>query len=200
MSSAASGQPPSLTQIPTDRVVRLVGLTDEQLAVSLDPLPTGVPVVIRHSIGRHGQSQHDVVDEALAELEAMAANLYPAWLPDAGEMATSSDFDVRVVRELAHRHAAHSAHFGPFLADLAQAAQRGRAPERTFAPDVRATGLSRIIADSYRRPASCCWVGPAAAPSATTTRAMTSATSPQHSSGWQVTASACGCWLASCRS
>ena len=86
MSSAANGQPPSLTQIPTDRVVRLVGLTDEQLAVSLDPLPTGVPVVIRHSIGRHGQSQHDVVDEALAELEAMAANLYPAWLPDAGEM------------------------------------------------------------------------------------------------------------------
>ena len=43
MRAETCGEPLSLAHIPVDRVVRLVGLTDEQLAVSLDPLPDGSP-------------------------------------------------------------------------------------------------------------------------------------------------------------
>lgn len=151
MSALTRGEPLSVTHVPTDRVVRLAGLTDEQLAVGLDPLPEGAPVVIRYRIDPREPSQRAIVDDALAGLESMATSLYPAWLPEAASIETSADFDLRVVREVAHRRAGTSAHFGPFLADMAEAAQSGRAPDDRLAPDVRATGLARIIADSYRR-------------------------------------------------
>jgi very-short-patch-repair endonuclease len=155
------GEPLSLAHIPVDRVVRLVGLTDEQLAVGLDPLPDGSPVVIRYRVPFPCASTHDVVDDVLAKLEAIAMELFPAWLSSADVIDTGSDFDRRVVRELAHRRAAESAHFGPFLADMAEAALRGCAPDRRFGPEVRAKGLARIITDSYRRDGVVLRVGPA---------------------------------------
>jgi very-short-patch-repair endonuclease len=151
VSALTRGEPLSLTHIPAEQVIRLAGITDEQLAVSLDPLPDGSPVVIRHRIDGSGRQQHAVVGDALARLESVAIELYPAWLPHADAIDTGSDFDLRVVRELAHRHAAVSAHFGPFLADLAEAALRGGVPDRRLGPEVRATGLARLVADSYRR-------------------------------------------------
>jgi very-short-patch-repair endonuclease len=162
VSALTRGQPLSLAHIPVDRVIRLAGLTDEQLTVSLDPLPDGAPVVIRYRIDRPGLSQHHVVDDALTGLENVGLNLYPAWLPDSGAITTSSDFDLRVIRELAYRHAADSTHFGPFLADMAEAAQAGRVPDRRLGPEVRAIGLARIIADSYQRAGVVLLVGPTA--------------------------------------
>ena len=97
------GEPLSLAHIPVDQVIRLVGLTDDQLAVSLDPLPDGSPVVIRYRIPHPSPSTHDVVDDVLAKLESIAIDLFPAWLPSADAIDTSSDFDRRVVRRLAHR-------------------------------------------------------------------------------------------------
>lgn len=161
MSAVTCGEPLSLAHLPPDRVIRLVGITDEQLAVGLDPLPDGAPVVVRYSTDHHGRAQHEIVDDVLAMLETVAISLYPAWLPDADLITTSSDFDLRVVRELAHRYAADSVHFGPFLADIAQAAHCGSALERRFAPEVRAIGLTRIIADSYRRNGVALLVSPA---------------------------------------
>ena len=151
MSSAACGQPLSLTHLPADRVVRLAGVTEEQLAVGLDPLPDGAPVVIRHRLSTEVSSAKDVVDDVLDQLEAIAMELFPAWLPDAAAIDAASDFDRRTVREIAHRHAADTAHFGPFLATIAEAALRDEPPERRFEPDVRASGLTRIIAEGYRR-------------------------------------------------
>ena len=98
MRAVTCGEPLSLAHIPVDRVVRLVGLTGEQLAVSLDPLPDGSPVVIRYRIPHPVPSTHDVVDDVLAKLEAIAMDLFPAWLPSADAIDTSSDFDRRVVR------------------------------------------------------------------------------------------------------
>lgn len=151
MSSAACGQPLSSTHLPGGRVVRLAGVTEEQLAVGLDPLPDGSPVVIRHRLRTEVSSAQDVVEDVLGQLESIAIELFPAWLPDAGAIDTASDFDRRVVREIAHRYAADTAHFGPFLAELAEAALRGRPTERRFDLDVRARGLTRAIADSYGR-------------------------------------------------
>jgi very-short-patch-repair endonuclease len=60
---------------------------------------------------------------------------------------------VAAVRSMALRLAGQSPHFGPFLADRAERALSGRDPERrVFFPDaVRAAGLARILAASYRR-------------------------------------------------
>lgn len=151
MSSVACGQPLSLTHLPIGRVTRLAGVTEDQLAVGLDPLPYGAPVVIRHRLPPAVPSSADLVDDVLRRLETMAVDLFPAWLPHAEVVDSVSDFDRRVVRDIAHRHAADTAHFGPFLADTAEAALQGRRPERRFDVDVRANGVVRIIADSYGR-------------------------------------------------
>lgn len=159
MSAVTCGQPLSLSQIPADQVVRLAGLTDAQLAVSLDPLPERVPVVIRCRLSSP-PSPSGFVDDVLERLESVALDLFPAWLPDAGAITTSSDFDRRVVRQLAHRHAGGSEHFGPFLADMAEAAVSGDTPDRGYGPEVRAIGLARIIAHSYHRAGVVLLVGP----------------------------------------
>ncbi len=151
MSPVACGEPLQPPAVPTGRVTRLAGLTRNQLAVGLDPLPAGAPVVISHRLPRTVPSSRIVVDEVLRQLETIAVQLFPTWLPGADVIDAGSDFDRRVMREMAHRHAADTVHFGPFLADLAEAALRGRHPERRFEPDVRADGLTRIIAESYGR-------------------------------------------------
>ena len=151
MSAVTCGQPLSLTHIPADQVVRLVGLTDAQLAVSLDPLPGHAPVIVRHPLPTDASSPHQVIDDMLHRLEAVALSLFPAWLPDAAVISESSDFDRRVVREIAHLNAANSSHFGPYLADMAEAALSRGVPQRQFGPELRAKGLARIIANSYHR-------------------------------------------------
>ncbi|KAA0094013.1 DUF559 domain-containing protein [Mycolicibacterium sp. P1-18] len=132
-------------------MVRLAGVTADQLAVGLDPLPDGSPVVVRHRLPTEVSSAQDVVDDVLRRLETIAIELFPAWLPAAAAVDSTSDFDRRIVRDIAHRQAADTAHFGPFLADLAEAALRDGPAERRFDRDVRARGLTRVLADSYGR-------------------------------------------------
>ena len=151
MSAATCGEPLSLALVPSDRVTRLAGLTGEQLAVGLDPLPEDAPVVIRYRLPTPPRTPQELVDDVLDRFETVALGLFPAWLPGAEVIDASSDFDRRVLREMAYGHAATSPHFGPFLADVAEAALRGSHPIRRFEPDVRVDGLTRIIADSYGR-------------------------------------------------
>jgi very-short-patch-repair endonuclease len=143
----------SLSHVPTDRVVRIAGASDEQLAVGLDPLPRDAPAVIRYRVATAPVSPLAVVDDALDRLEVVARELFPAWLPDADVVTTSSDFDRRVVRDLARRMASTTEHYGPFVADVAEAALCGRPAMRRFDAETRARGLARIIGDAYRRDA-----------------------------------------------
>jgi hypothetical protein len=147
--------------VPTDRVVRIAGPSAEQLLVGLDPLPAEAPVVIRYRVPAAPDSSLAVVDDILHRLEVVARELFPAWLPEAEVITTTSDFDRRVVRELARRMAATSEHFGPFVADLAEAALSGRETARRFEPETRARGLARIIRDAYHRANVVLLVGPA---------------------------------------
>ncbi|HEV2638095.1 MAG TPA: DUF559 domain-containing protein [Actinocrinis sp.] len=141
---------------PADRVVRLEGATAELLHLSLDPLPAGAPAVIGcRPAGLDRLAEQ--VQALLADLEQAAAGLLPLWLPGAGAIAGPQGAGVAAVRALARERAAGSAHFGPFLADLAERSLRRRAPSpeplprNGFPAAVRAEGLSRVIADSYRR-------------------------------------------------
>ncbi|WP_018599817.1 endonuclease domain-containing protein [Mycobacterium sp. 155] len=126
--------------------MRLAGPTAEELAVALDPLPAGAPVVI-HCRLRPGAARV-VVDSLLDHLETVACQLFPSWLPDA-DMLHTSDLDCRVVRALARRHAAASEHFGPFLADLAEAALLGRPMRERHDPELQARGLRRALCAAY---------------------------------------------------
>jgi hypothetical protein len=140
----------SLSHVPTDRVVRIAGASDEQLAVGLDPLPLDAPALIRYRVATAPGSPLAVVDDALDRLEVVARELFPAWLADADVVTTSSDFDRRVVRDAARRMASTTEHYGPFLADVAEAALCGRPATRRFDAETRARGLARIIGDAYR--------------------------------------------------
>jgi len=150
MRGAACDSVSALTRLPHTSVVRVAGLSVEQMIVDLDPLRPGVPVVIRCGI-HAAPAASAVVADLLGQLEAVAVQLFPAWLPDGDTVETTSDLDQRVVRMLARRYAANSEHFGPFLADVAEAALIGRSRVERFSPEIRVRGLARILANTYRR-------------------------------------------------
>jgi very-short-patch-repair endonuclease len=139
------------SSIPTERVVRLGGITGDQLAISLDPLPDEAPVVIAYSVTPPCPAAIAIVDAVLVQLEVLGRELFPAWLPGADAIDGASGLDRRTVRELARRLASTSNHYGPFLADLADAVLSHRPIDRRFTPEIRARGLSRLLRDSYRR-------------------------------------------------
>ena len=124
----------SWADVPADRVVRLLGTASEAVATALSSRPDGAPAVVT-ILARPALSPADAVEAILGELEAIALNLFPAWrLGARGEMASTGQ------------------HVGSFLADLAVGVLAGRSPHPTpFAPDIRATGLARVIAASFNR-------------------------------------------------
>lgn len=148
MTATAYHTPVPWAEIPAAQVVRLAGVTAEELAVALDPPPDGVPVGIWYRPPAVGAAAM-IVEDALAYLESVARQLFPVWLPRADRLGTS-DLDRRAVRVLARGRAAVSDHYGPFLADLADAALTGRDVRGGHSPDVRAHGLFRVLADAYR--------------------------------------------------
>lgn len=158
MGTLARPEPPADAQdavpwsrVPAERVVRLRGLTADQLAISLDPLPDDAPVVITYQVAPPCMAPIAIVDQVLAQLEVLARELFPAWLPGADAIDAASGLDRRTVRQLARRLGSTSSHYGPFVADLAEAALLRRPSERRFTPEVRARGLSSLLRDSYHR-------------------------------------------------
>ncbi|GAA3192054.1 hypothetical protein GCM10010532_008490 [Dactylosporangium siamense] len=135
---------------PPSRASYLAGVDPELLAVDLDPLPDGAPAVVQFhpTAGTVG----DPVDVLLGELDRAALALFPAWLPGAEHLEGPQGYGVPAVRALAAEAASRSRTFGPFLADLAERALRGRASGRLrFPAEVRAAGLARVVADAYGR-------------------------------------------------
>lgn len=138
-------------------VVRVAGLRADELANALDPLPAAGPVPIWYRPVPGNAAA--VLDDVLTHLETIACQLFPAWLPDAQPL-DSSDLDRRAVRLMARRRAAVSQHYGPYLADLADAAVTGRAVRADHGTDVRARGLLQVLCDAYDRDGVALIVGP----------------------------------------
>ncbi|WP_063794835.1 DUF559 domain-containing protein [Microbispora sp. ATCC PTA-5024] len=126
----------------------------------MEPLPEGAPATVVYD-PRPVPTAADTVNAVLTDLEKAAAELFPAWLPEAATIEGAGGASVAAVRALALRAASASRHFGPFLADLAElslramtgpdVAERSGAGARRFAPEVRAAGLARVIAAGFRR-------------------------------------------------
>ncbi|MEW9530201.1 endonuclease domain-containing protein [Microbispora sp. NPDC049125] len=141
----------SWVELPTGRVILLGRAAAEAVALSVEPLPDAAPAVITY-FPRPTRSAADAVSAALAELESAAADLFPAWLPEADGIDGPGGANVAAVRALASRTASVTRNFGPFLADLAERALRGSAAASGgFAPEVRAAGLARVLARSFGR-------------------------------------------------
>ncbi|MEU4532721.1 DUF559 domain-containing protein [Micromonospora ureilytica] len=138
---------------PTRRVSHLPGVDPELLRVALDPMPPAAPAIVHYRptvVGPLG----DLVDALLDQLDTAALAMFPRWLAGADRFDSAGTLGVAAVRALAARTAARSRHFGPFLADLAERGlhDRRRAVARSrFAPEVRAAGLARVIAEAYDR-------------------------------------------------
>ena len=105
--------------LPIGRVVSLVGATPAALALTLVPLPAEAPAVVIYRPGLP-KSSREVVATALDELEGVALNLFPAWLPDAAGICGPGGASVDAIRAMAMRAAPATVQFGPFLADLAE--------------------------------------------------------------------------------
>jgi very-short-patch-repair endonuclease len=151
MSTVAHWEPSSLSALPRRGVCQLSGMTSDQLSIRLDPLPPDAPVVIRFRL-QAAPTASAVIDDVLSRLTQVAVELFPVWLPDGDAVKSGGiGLDRAVVRMLAQRHAAHSAHFAPFLRSVAESAVVGRIHDGPFPAEIRARGLSRILADAYQR-------------------------------------------------
>jgi len=132
-------------------VVRLADVTADDLAAALDPLPPDAPAVV-FGPPIAATTVAAGVAEILDALERAAIDLFPAWLPGATGIAGPQGAAEAAVRTAARSLAAGSEDSGPFLAELAVHALRGRpAPASTIPAQRRAIGLVRVIARSLSR-------------------------------------------------
>ncbi|MGW2160254.1 DUF559 domain-containing protein [Nonomuraea sp. NPDC001699] len=138
---------PSWAELPIGRVVRLDADPDA-VALALDPLPDDAPAVVTYFAAEE-RSVADLAASVLRELDKAAIALFPAWLPGAEGIEGPSGMNVAAVQALARGRASVTGHFGPFLAELARRALTGG--PSGLAPEVRAAGLVRVLADSFGR-------------------------------------------------
>ncbi|WP_320066740.1 DUF559 domain-containing protein [Micromonospora sp. RTGN7] len=190
--------------VPPRQVSHLAGVDPELLRLALDPLPPSAPAVLAYRPGR-GLALGGLVTAVLDEWEGAARALLPRWLPGAGRLDGGGPLSRAAVRGSAARLAARSAHFGPFLADLAERALRaddpgtpaavtpaaGRAVRRPrFPAEVRAAGLARVLAEAYGRDALALLVEPPQGAGPEDERVLVAAAE------WLVQHGRCAVWLA----
>lgn len=146
-----SGLTKDLAGLPTDRVVQISGVTAHDITFTSAQQTASLPATLNHQL-RRVATQEDFVSAVLDDLESVAIGLFPGWLPGAEHLKIPAGAGLVAVRALAATHASRSAHFGPFFIDLAARALAGKPTRRRrFAPEKRALGLARVIADALRR-------------------------------------------------
>jgi hypothetical protein len=140
----------SWARLPAGRVVRLDGPAAQALELILDPPPPGAPAVVTYRVAAI-RSTLDLVEEILRELEQVAVEVFPAWLPEAAGITAPGGAGVAALRSLALRRGTSTGHFGPFLADLAEQALRRSGRRSRFPVEVRAAGLARVLTAAFGR-------------------------------------------------
>jgi uncharacterized protein DUF559 len=132
-------------------VVALNGISADHLAAVLNPLPNDAPAVV-FSPPVDVTNAAACIADILRALERAAIDLFPAWLPGAAGIVSAGDGSEAAVRSAAKSLAAAGEDFGPFLAELAVHALRGRPiAGSVILNQQRAAGLARVIARSLDR-------------------------------------------------
>jgi len=142
-----------LAHVLRDRVVQLRGCGADDIATALAHGGPELPAVVVGRV-RRVEGSITIVEDLLDDLEKIAVQLFPAWLPDAEYIREPGGAGIAAVRALAGVKAAQSVHFGPFLGELAASALSGeRMRHGGFLPETRAAGLTRVLADGFGRSA-----------------------------------------------
>ncbi|MGI5246742.1 endonuclease domain-containing protein [Dactylosporangium sp. CA-139066] len=129
-------------------------MSAESLAMLAEPLPPDAPAIVTYgAVPRHRTA--DVIATMLVELDRVARELYPSWLPQAADIDGPAGAGLVAVRSLALEAAERTGQYGPFLADLAERSLLERTVPNgvagSFDAEVRATGLARVIATAFGR-------------------------------------------------
>jgi very-short-patch-repair endonuclease len=137
--------------LPLDRPISIEGVHPESFALSIESLPAGAPAIVTYDAPPQLRAR-EVVATLLAELDRVARELYPAWLTEAAEIESAAGAGAVAVRSIAVRVAQARGQYGPFLAELAERSlRRDSAYAGSFGPEIRATGLAKVIADAFGR-------------------------------------------------
>ncbi|MGB6073456.1 MAG: hypothetical protein WBG53_23215, partial [Rhodococcus sp. (in: high G+C Gram-positive bacteria)] len=87
------------SSLPLDRVVRLHGATERELAESVNPLPSDSPSIVFFAVDPTTASRAvDLVDAVVAELENAAVDSIPLLLTELDHHEGSSTLDRRAAR------------------------------------------------------------------------------------------------------
>jgi hypothetical protein len=141
----------SWAQLPLDRPIIIEGVSVESLALFIELLPVDAPAIVTFNSAPQSRPAAFVAT-LLVELDRIARELFPAWLPGAGHIDSGAGAGVIAVRSIALRAAEASGQYGPFLADLAERSLRRQARATgPFDPEVRAPGLAKVIASAFGR-------------------------------------------------
>lgn len=141
----------SWADLPLDRPISIEGASAETLMLSIEPLPANAPAIITYNPEPHLRPTQ-LVENLLVQLDRIARELFPAWLPEAAQIDTAAGAGVVAVRSIALRTAQDTGQYGPFLANLAERALKGQVTAiNRFSPEVRAPGLAKVIATSFGR-------------------------------------------------
>ncbi|WP_256991995.1 endonuclease domain-containing protein [Rhodococcoides fascians] len=141
------------SSLPADRVTRLRGASERELAESANPLPADAPAIVFFTVDEPASRRSaDLVEMVVTSLETAAVDSTALWLPEFEHNAGTSTLERRAARTSAVRLAADSAHFGPYIAALAESASSGRPIRRAvFTVETRAAGSARALAAAHGR-------------------------------------------------
>lgn len=151
-----------LAAVPADRVVQILGAPLAAVAATLAASSTDLAPVVAGTSGQR-TSPGEFVGSALDDLERVAVELLPAWLPAATGLDRPDVGGIAAMRMIAMDHARHAHYPPPFLTGLAVLAISG---QREAVPELplrtRAVQLARLVAEGFRRPRAVLLVEPGA--------------------------------------
>ncbi|GAA2600329.1 hypothetical protein GCM10010399_33930 [Dactylosporangium fulvum] len=141
----------SWADLPLDRPISIDGVSADSLALLIEPLPSDAPAIVTYNALPQPRAAR-IVATLLTELDRVARELFPAWLPKAAHIDSAAGAGVVAVRSIALRAAQNGGQYGPFLADLAERSLLQHVDATgPFDPEVRAVGLAKAIAAAFGR-------------------------------------------------
>ena len=140
-----------LAGLSIDRVVQVRGAEAGRIARAVAEHSTDVAAVVTRTSAR-ATTPREFVGAMLDDLERVAVELLPAWLPDASGINRTDAGGTAVIRMIAAARAAEAHYTRSFLLDLAVLAMTGHRDGSPGLPvRARAAQLARLVSESFGR-------------------------------------------------
>ena len=140
-----------LAGVPIDRVVQLRGADAGHIALAVAEHSIDLAAVVTPRSARW-TTPREFVGAVLDDLEQVAVELLPAWLPDASDVSRADLGGTAAIRMIAAARAAQAHYTHSFLLNLAVLAVTGHRDGSPGLPvRARAAQLARLVAEGFRR-------------------------------------------------